>query len=278
MSQVALGLPGQAAAPFSFGFPPPAPAPAAPPAPNVAAGAQGVAAGQGAPGALAPPANPPAAAVTTAAKPAAAAAPPLLPKQPAQPLSESLTLADVYARWTAQVAAQKRDFDEQAATVIAWDKRLRRARVGLAKMTDEVKALKKEQASVEATLRHVDEHNARLESMLAEVERYLDDRLGAGEGGPQPATAAQASAQLARAEAYPSARRVESLLRTVDERLQAVNGQIAEGMRAQEAQHPLRAATAVLNALVASLTDVEEAAAGVARKAGQLQHRLVGLQ
>jgi chromosome segregation ATPase len=217
-------------------------------------------------------------AAAAAAPAAAAAAGGLVEGKKAPPLPDNMTLADVFARWTKAVAEQKRGFDEQAAEVRGWDYRLRRARVGLAKMTDEVSALKREQVSVEASLSHVDEHNRRLETMLGEVERYLDDRLGAGESGPQPATAAQASAQQARSEAYTGARRVESLLRTVDERLQAVGAQIAEGLRAQEAQRPrdLSAATAVLNALVASLTDVEEAARGVERKAGQLRHRLDG--
>jgi len=260
MGSTGGGVPGLApAAPntFSFfGMPAAAPAGAAP-APAAAAAAATAGAG-----------------AAPAAGGAGAGAAQLVEGAKAPSLAENLKLADVLDRWTRQVTEQKRGFDEQAKQVYDWDARLRHARVGLAKMTDEVHALRREQADVEAALRHVDEHNARLEAMLGEVERYLDERLGPGQAGPQPDSAAQAAAQQARGEAYAGARRVESLLRTVDERLQAVAGQIAEGLRAQEAQHPLRAATAVLNALVASLTDVEEAARGVERKAAQLRLRV----
>ena len=193
-------------------------------------------------------------------------------------------LAALAAAWADEVRAQRDAFRRQAEQVRRWDEQLRGARVGVLRLSEDLRALLREQEDVDHALRHVEQHNERLERALGEVELFLDRALGgeAGVGGgggwggysslaslPAPQSAAQASAQQARAEAYEQALRIDALLRGLGGELREVNALVERGL-AQDAD-PLEQAKRVLVAEMNNLVDIERVAGEALGRARRLR-------
>lgn len=192
-------------------------------------------------------------------------------------------LAALAAAWADEVRAQRDAFRRQAEQVRRWDEQLRGARVGVLRLSEDLRALLREQEDVDHALRHVEQHNERLERALGEVELFLDRALGgeAGVGGgggggysslasvPAPQSAAQASAQQARAEAYEQALRIDALLRSLGGELREINALVERGL-AQDAD-PLEQAKRVLVAEMNNLVDIERVASEALGRARRLR-------
>ena len=213
---------------------------------------------------------PPQATATTSSSSSSSSTVPSLKVPVEKSLEDSETLVDIMKRWKLEIENQKEEFVKQSKQVIEWDTSLRSARVGLTRLSDDVSRLNKEQEDIESSLTHVGNHNTRLKNMLEEIERYLDFRLGAGQNGEAPESASQATAQAARAEAYDSARRIESLLSVLGNELQSVNDLISKGLSSQ-IENPLDKAKVVLAAEVNSLGDIERASNEVLERAKKLR-------
>ena len=192
-------------------------------------------------------------------------------------------LAALAAAWADEVRAQRDAFRRQAEQVRRWDEQLRGARVGVLRLSEDLRALLREQEDVDHALRHVEQHNERLERALGDVELFLDRALG-GEGGaagggggattsltsvPVPQSALQASAQQARAEAYEQALRIDSLLRGLSGELREVNALVERGL-AQDAG-PLEQAKRVLVVDMNNLVDIERGAGEALGRARRLR-------
>jgi hypothetical protein len=192
-------------------------------------------------------------------------------------------LAALAAAWADEVRAQRDAFRRQAEQVRRWDEQLRGARVGVLRLSEDLRALLREQEDVDHALRHVEQHNERLERALGDVELFLDRALG-GEGGtaggggggtisltsvPAPQSALQASAQQARAEAYEQALRIDALLRGLGGELREVNALVERGL-AQDAG-PLEQAKRVLVAEMNNLVEIERVAGEALGRARRLR-------
>lgn len=151
------------------------------------------------------------------------------------------TLGGILEGWKSEVENQKVEFARQAGQIVKWDEQLRRARVHLLRLSEDVRDLKQGQDEVDLALSAIETHQTRMDDLLKNVEDYMDSILRVDVDHQLPVGVS--SATKARAEAYTTAMQVDALLVELSKALTDVTSQI-NAEQAEQSNDPVSSCVA----------------------------------